>query len=259
MKEYRFKANLRDGKLNLGIWLTCTDLMVCDIVCHLGYDFVLIDTEHAFMTIESLRDILMIARRSDSFPVVRVAWNDVTMIKQALDAGAEGIIVPMVCNREQAEKAVSYCRYPPRGIRGLGPLGASDFGRRFVEYVAEANDRIFVAVQLEHIDAVDNLDEILTVSGIDGVFIGPADLAASLGFINNIPHPRVKERIRNIIDKALYYGLPVGFPASGSAEQIREQMAGPLNGVSFVTAGSDMAFLSCGARKQLLDLRNHSS
>lgn len=255
MKEYGFKTNLHDGRLNLGIWLTCTDLMVCDIVCHLGYDFVLVDTEHSFMTIESLRDVLMIARRSDSFPIVRVGWNDLTLVKQVLDAGAEGIIVPMVCNKEQAEKAVSYCRYPPQGVRGLGPLGASDFGRCFEEYVAEANNRIFVAVQIEHIDAVNDLDEIMGVSGLDGVFVGPADLAASLGFINNISHPQVKENIRNIIEKASNYGIPVGFPAGVSAEQIKEQMAGLLDGVRFLTVGSDMTFLSSGARKQLLDLK----
>lgn len=256
MKKFSFQDNFINERFNFGLWVTCPDLMICEIISHLGYDFIAIDTEHSFITIESLRDMLIVIRKSSTFPIVRVGWNDITLIKQVLDAGAEGIIIPMVCSKEEAEKAVAYCKYPPDGIRGLGPLGACDFGRNFFEYVATANDRIFVIIQIEHIKAVKNLDEILQVRGVDAIFIGPADLAASMGHIDNFSHQEVQEQISLIINIGLSHKVPVGIAIGGSGEQIWERLKSELLGIRFLTTGSDMDFLTRIGKEMLSRLKS---
>ncbi len=255
MKDYPFRDKLNNGEICYGSWITSSDLMICEIMRYIDFDWFLIDTEHAFLDIKSLRDMLIVLRKADAIPIVRVNSNDKDTIKQALDVGAEGVLIPMINSREDAEKAVSYCQYPPEGVRGFGPLGASNYVNDFEEYVEKANDRVVILVQIEHIEAVRNLDQILEVERIDGFFIGPGDLSASMGYLNDSEHPEVKEVIRKVINKCLEKKRPVGFACGGSPEDIKGRLNGDLKGVQFVTAASDIGFIFSGGREVVNKLK----
>src|SRR5206468_751155 len=154
---------------------------------------------------------LMATKGSEAVGLVRVAWNDPVLIKPVLDIGAAGVIVPFVRTAEEARLAVAACRYPPQGIRGYGPRRPTNYGRLGgPEYCQMANDAVLVHVQIEHADAVRNLDEILAVPGIFAVIIGPNDLAASLGYTGQSRHPEVLKIIDVVIAKAAKARIPVG-------------------------------------------------
>lgn len=234
------KRRMRAGEVLLGSWIDLVDPCACEIMADIGFDWFLIDTEQGPIDIGTLQTMLIAMRGSSTVPLVRVPWNDQVVIKRTLDVGAMGIIVPLVRTAQDVRDAISYARYPPAGVRGCSPRRASDYFRNIDDYLAKANDGIIVIVQIEHIDAVQNLDEILAVPDLDGIFIGPADLSNSMGFFNQPQAPEVQATIAEVIRKGNAAGVCVGLAAGGTIEQLGSWAE---RGVQFLPVGSDRRFM----------------
>lgn len=193
-----FRKRLREGRPLIGALLQMPLPEVAEIYATAGYDWLFIDLEHSPNGARHAQDILT-AVDSRVPCVVRVAWNDEASLKKALDIGATGVIVPLVNTAEDARLAVGRCKYPPTGFRSVGITRAQRFDLEFTEYMQRANDDIAVIVQIEHIDAVRNIDAILDVPGIDGVFVGPFDLSGSMNKPGQINDPEVQAAIAQIV------------------------------------------------------------
>ncbi len=193
-----FREELKKGKPLIGALLQMPLPEVAETFVQAGYDWLFVDLEHSPMDARNALDILT-AVDSKVPCVVRVPWNDEAGIKKALDIGATGIIVPLVNTAEDAKLAVGRCKYPPTGFRSVGVTRAHGFDLDFEAYMRRANDEIAVIVQIEHVDAVKNIDAILDVPGIDGVFVGPFDLSGSMDLPGQINHPKVQEAISKVI------------------------------------------------------------
>ncbi|MGC9417850.1 MAG: HpcH/HpaI aldolase family protein [Rhodovulum sp.] len=206
-----FKARLSAGRRQIGVWNAIPAPMVTECLAASGYDWVLIDTEHGPMEVTgALGPLQAVAGYSDCAPVVRVAINDWVLIKRHLDQGAQTLMIPYVQSRAEAEAAVRAMRYPPRGVRGVaGVTRASSFGL-VDDYIGRAEEELCLLVQVETRDALDRLEEIASVDGVDGVFIGPADLAASLGHPGDAAHPEVVAAIEGAIGRLKALGVPSG-------------------------------------------------
>jgi len=199
-RENALKQRLRDGKKCLGCWLFTANSMVAEIVGQAGYDFVLIDNEHGAGSLLTSVQQLQGLSATPVTGMMRVPWNDPVYIKRALDTGIEGVMIPMVETAEDAADAVAACRYPPAGTRGCASrlIRASDYGRKNDEYLRRANDELLIMVQIESARAVENIAAIADVDGVDVLFIGPNDLAASIG----LPGRTAEPAARALIDRA---------------------------------------------------------
>lgn len=209
-----FKEGLRKGEVQIGLWLSSTSSYIAEIAATSGYDWLLIDGEHAPNTVQDLYHQLQAIAPYASQPVIRPVEGNKSLIKQMLDIGAQTLLIPMVDSAEQARQVVSATRYPPLGERGVGAsvARAARWGR-IENYMAQANESLCLLVQVESKTALENLDAILDVDGIDGVFIGPADLSASLGYPDNAGHPEVQSIIEDSIRRIRAAGKAAGFLA----------------------------------------------
>ncbi len=206
-----FKEKLANGPVALGAVITFRDPSVSELAAEAGYDFTWIDMEHGPISVETALDHIMAVRGTNAAPLVRVPWNDPVLLKPVLDLAPAGVIIPMVCSGEEARRAVAACKYPTAGIRGLGVRRAARYGAvPLDDYLKTADDDLLVMIQFEHIKALERLDEILSVPGID-----PADLSASMGLIGQIEHPDVLKVIDKVAAAAkargLYLGTAVGY------------------------------------------------
>lgn len=237
-----FKTALRAGEQQIGLWNTLAGASVPEILANIGFDWVCIDTEHTAIEVTGVLTALQQCAAGPVRPVVRPASNDAVLIKRILDFGAQTLLIPYVQDRDEAMAAVSATRYPPVGLRGVSGLTrASGYGR-YDAYTARANDEICLLVQVETGHALDRLEEIALVDGIDGVFIGPADLAASLGFPGNPGHPEVKAAIEGAIKRLKAIGVPSGILTLDRtfARQCMDW------GTTFTAVGIDMQLLIAG-------------
>lgn len=209
-----FKEALRKGEVQIGLWLSSTTSYMAEIAATSGYDWLLIDGEHAPNTVQDLYHQLQAIAPYASQPVIRPVEGSKSLIKQMLDIGTQTLLIPMVDTAEQARQVVSATRYPPLGERGVGAsvARAARWGR-IENYMAQANESLCLLVQVESKTALENLDAILDVEGIDGVFIGPADLSASLGYPDNAGHPEVQSIIEASIRRIRAAGKAAGFLA----------------------------------------------
>ncbi len=216
-KEFknRVKGKLLQGKKTIGAWLQIASPYTAEIMSRAGFDWLIIDMEHGPGDIQTLAAQVMAMKGSETVPLVRAPWNDFVVIKRILDAGAYGVLIPYVNTQAEAEAAVSACKYPPRGIRGVsGSPRAAGYGQNAMDYLERANEEILVITAVETPEAVANLDAILGVDGLDGIFIGPMDLATSMGHFGTPGHPEVQEAITRIEDKVLAAGKVLGTIAS---------------------------------------------
>ncbi len=251
-RSLALKKRLRAGETTVGCWLSFANLNVAEILAGTGFDWVLIDAEHGPFDIDGLQTVLAAFNGSRSVPIVRVAWNDAVRIKQVLDLGVDGVLVPMVNSPAEAKAAVAACKYPPEGTRGFGPRRASDYGRNTDAYTREANDGTIVMLQIEHVDAVARIDDILRVPGIDVICIGPTDLSGSAGVLRQFDHPTVVAAIDTVIARCRAKRIPV---CSGVAFP-PEIMAGWVaKGANFVLAMEDSAMFRQGASDALARMR----
>jgi 2-keto-3-deoxy-L-rhamnonate aldolase RhmA len=246
------KRRLRDGGVAVGAFLTLADPAVAEILAGAGYDWVWIDTEHAPWSLRDLQTSLMPFLRTATVPIVRVAWNDPVRIKQVLDAGALGIVGPMVRDVAEAEALVAACRYPPVGVRGFGPRRASAWGRNLEPYMAQANEAVFVMPQIEDWRTAEIIDEVLAVPGIDAVAIGPNDLSGTVGALRQHDHPKVKGSIERILAAAKAKGIPACMGIVTAPERTAELAA---SGARLVLVAADVGLLVSGFDKALAAAR----
>lgn len=206
-----FKLSLAEGRQQLGLWHSLSSPLVAEVTAGSGTDWILLDGEHSPLSIETTMALLQAVEGSGCAPVVRPVWNDPLQLKQLLDIGVMNLLVPNVRNAQEAARCVEACRYPPHGIRGMasGVVRASRFGR-FADYVQSIDQQLCIVVQVETQDGLDNLDAIASVDGIDGVFFGPADLAADLGLTGRAGHPEVVEKIEKAIRRVRELGKAAG-------------------------------------------------
>lgn len=240
----RLKQRLLAGETLFGCWLSLADANAAEIMGTAGFDWLCVDGEHAPYDIRAIRDQLAVLESAASEVIVRVPAHEAWIIKQVLDAGAQTLLVPMVESGDQARAIVRACTYPPRGIRGVGASGAraSRFGS-VPDYVTTANDRICLFLQVESRAGHAALDDILAVEGVDGVFVGPADLAADMGHAGNSAAPGVQAAIRDILTRAAAAGKPCGILC------LDGRTADYLDwGARFVAVGIDVLLLANAAR-----------
>jgi 4-hydroxy-2-oxoheptanedioate aldolase len=247
LPENAFKRALLEGRTQIGLWSSTGSAAVVEMLGGAGYDWLLLDTEH---TPSELPDIVAQLRAlvgSPSEPVVRPAWNDTVLIKRFLDAGARSLLVPFVQDEEEAARAVRAIRYPPQGVRGVSVSSRANAYGRVGDYFARVHDELCLLVQLETGAALARLEAIAAVDGIDGLFVGPSDLAADLGHLGNPGHPEVQAAIRSTAERCRAAGKPAGILAPVEADARRY-----LDwGYAFVAVGADMGVL----RKAAEDLR----
>ncbi len=242
MQEH-FKEKLARQDLLVGTIVTLPSPEIAEIFCGAGFDWLFVDLEHSTLSIKDAQAILQAA--APKVPcVVRIPSNDEVWIKKALDIGSSGIIVPQVRTAEEAQRAVRFCKYPPAGSRSVGIARAQGYGQKFQEYVATANDETAVIIQIEHIDAVKNLEKILDVSGIDCLFVGPYDLSASMGKIGDIVHAEVQDAISQVKKCAEKAKMPLGI-FGASAEAVKPHID---NGYTLIAVGIDTLLLGNAAR-----------
>ena len=243
LPQNAFKRALGAGKAQIGLWSSLSSNYTVEVIAGAGFDWLLLDTEHSPNDLESLLTQLQAAAPYATHPVVRVPWNDMVAIKRTLDIGAQSLLVPYVSTPEEAAAAVSYVRYPPSGVRGVaGTTRASRFGR-VKDYARRAHEEICLLVQLETQRALDNLEAICAVEGIDGVFIGPADLHASLGHAGEIANAQVKPLIDQAIRRIRNCGKAPGILTPNEADARHWLGCGAL----FVAVGADVGILARGA------------
>jgi 4-hydroxy-2-oxoheptanedioate aldolase len=238
-----FKRALKAGKPQIGLWSSLSSNYTVEVIAGAGFDWILLDTEHSPSDLENLLTQLQAAAPYPSHPVVRVAWNDMVTIKRVLDIGAQSLLVPYVSTADEAKHAVSCTRYPPAGVRGVaGTTRATRFGR-IQDYARGAQEEICLLVQVETQQALDNLEAICGIDGVDGVFIGPADLHASLGHAGEIANPKVKPMIDDAIRRIRKSGKAPGILTPNEADARHWLECGAL----FVAVGSDVGILARGA------------
>jgi len=243
MKRNAFKHDLAAGKLQIGLWSSLCSNIAAEIISDSGFDWLLLDTEHSPNEIPDLLSQLQAVELGTATPIVRPAWNDTVLIKRVLDIGAQTILVPYVQNAEEARRAVEATRYPPHGVRGVSVAArASRYGRT-PGYLAKANDEICVLVQVETGQALEQLEAIAAVKGVDGVFIGPSDLAASLGHVGNPQHADVQAAIKDAVTRLKAVGMPAGM-LTGNEEEARRYIEW---GFLFVAVGADVGLLAKNA------------
>jgi 4-hydroxy-2-oxoheptanedioate aldolase len=251
MRSNHVKQLLKDGKPALGTWLSLGNPLAAEQLSQLGFDWLNIDQEHSAIDATLTLHLLQAISLGGAVPLCRVPWNEPVWIKRCLDAGAYGVVVPMVNNRAEAEQAVAACKYPPAGLRGIGGLRTRLYGG--ADYVEHANDEILVVIQIEHIDAVECADEILSVPGIDAYFVGPNDLCASMGLRPSTEpdFAQYHEALAHVKQVAASYQVAAGLHV-GSAATARHYVE---LGYQFIALASDAALLSSAAEAILTGAR----
>lgn len=210
--EYALKSMFEGEEQPLGTWISVGHPVIAEISAMGGFDFLLLDTEHTSMSLETVENMVRAVDATDdgAEAMVRIPTNDPVRVKRILDIGVSGVMVPMIETAEEARSLVEATRYPPEGIRGIATGRATAYGREFHSYVAEANDRILTIVQIETRQGLENADEIARVDGIDALFVGPADLSGSLGVFGEWDSEELTTAMHDVIDAGTQAGVPVG-------------------------------------------------
>jgi 4-hydroxy-2-oxoheptanedioate aldolase len=249
-----FKSDLARHQLLVGTIITLPAPAIAEIYGLSGFDWLFIDLEHSAMSITDAQAILQAAAPQTPC-IIRVPAIEDVWIKKALDIGAAGIIVPNVRTTQEAERAVQLCKYPPAGTRSVGIARAQGYGDRFQEYLASANDDLAVIIQIEHIDAVDHIESLVQVPGIDGLFIGPYDLAASMGKMGRPADPDVQDAIVRVKHAAEAIKRPLGIfaPTAESAQPYIQ------SGYTLIAVGIDTLLIGDAAKNITTLLKSNDS
>jgi 2-keto-3-deoxy-L-rhamnonate aldolase RhmA len=247
----RLKRKLSRGGTAFGVWIGSGSPNVLDILLKYNFDWFVIDTEHSAIGPETVNHMLQVASGSESTPLVRIGQIDQYLIKLALDAGAYGLVAPLVNSKEEAERLVRFSRYPPQGTRGAAGTRASRYGLDFRNYLETANKEILIVAQIETKEALRNIDEILSIKGIDVAFVGPTDITVSLGLRDDRTNQKVRVAMATVVRACQKHGKTAGvFAISKEEAQTALKM-----GFRFITLGSDNAYLKKGAMESLGSVR----
>ncbi len=255
-QESSLKKALAEGRAVVGATVTVPNVDTALALANAGFDFLWIEMEHAPITLESLREILLATRGARAVPITRVPANEAWLAKRVLDAGSLGVVFPFTSTRELAERAVAACRYPPLGVRGFGPAFAlSRYGMGSADYVRFANENVVVVVIIEQKEAVENIEAIASVPGIGVLFVGVNDLSFSLGVGGRTRDPLVEEALTKVLEAGRRHGVPVGYPTGDPAE-INRRIA---QGFRFFQASSDVGLLGGAAREMLSKVERNAA
>ncbi|MGQ9584799.1 MAG: HpcH/HpaI aldolase family protein [Anaerolineae bacterium] len=251
MRTNTVKRKLNAGEVSVGTWLTTNSALMAEALAHQGFDWLVVDMEHSSASFETMQHMAQAISTTETIPMARVAWNHPAFIKRALDMGAYGVVIPLVMNAEEARTAVRWTRYPPEGYRGVGGMRRVLYGGP--DYFERANGELLLIIQIEHVEAVGRIDEILSVPGVDAVFVGPNDLSASLGLAPRMdnPDPRYEEVLRQIVEAGKRHGVATGIHC-GSPAAIQKYASW---GMQFFALSSDVGMALQSAREGLAALR----
>jgi 4-hydroxy-2-oxoheptanedioate aldolase len=238
-----FKRSLGRNELQIGLWSTLCSNISTEIIAHAGFDWILLDTEHSPNELPDLLRQLQAMTGGTASPVVRAAWNDPVLIKRILDIGAQSLLLPYVQTAEEARQAVQSVRYPPKGIRGVSASSRASRYGRVKNYLARADEEICLIVQIETRTGLDNLEAIAATDGLDGVFIGPADLSASLGHLGQPQHPETQAALHDAALRLTRAGKAAGILTTVEADARRYIEWG----YRFVAVGTDTTLLANSA------------
>ena len=241
----RFRARLEAGQICVGGAVTLVDPLVSEVAAQAGNDFVWIETEHSHLNLPAVMAHILALRGTQAAPIVRVPWNDPVLLKPVLDMAPAGVVIPMVRSAEEARNAVAACRYPPQGNRGFGPIRNMYGMESVAEYLEQADAQILIFIQIEHIDAVRDLDEILATPGLDGIVLGRMDLSGSMGKLGQSDDPEVVEAIDTIFSKTKQAGRYIGVSIGYDPDTVREWRA---KGVDWFELGEEKDHFYQGAK-----------
>jgi len=240
------------AKSPIGTWVLSASPIVAEAVGTAGFDWGVLDMEHAPVDMMDLIHLLQAVGNTKMVPVVRVPWNDAVAVKRALDAGAQTLLFPMIQTADEARRAVASTRYPPEGVRGMAGMSrASRYGTSR-DYLRSANQSLGVVVQLESPQAIARLEEIAAVPGVDALFVGPADLSGAMGHAGELMHPAVMNLMTDAAERAEAVGVPIG-TLGGTPEEVARYRAA---GYDFLAVSSDLGLLMRGAQAAVQALRN---
>ena len=246
------KKALADGQAVIGATITAASPDIAATLAGAGYDFLWIEMEHSGLTLETARNMILATRGLKAVPIIRVPFNEPWLAKRALGIGALGVIFPFTNTRELAEQAVQACKYPPLGIRGFGPsLAVGRWGIAGEAYVKFANENAMVITIIETKHAIDNLEQIASVPGIDVLFVGPNDLSFSLGVGGRTKDPVVEDAVAKVVAAGRKYNIPVGY-STGDPAEINRRIE---QGFRFFQASSDLALMGTAARQSLSQIK----
>ncbi len=252
-----FREKLKSGTICFGTGSNPGgDALLTEFLAHgTDIDFLWIDMEHPAITIETVDNLIMATRNSDVAALVRVAWTNPVLVKPVLDAGADAIIFPQIQTVEDAKLAVSSCLYPPDGVRGIGPGRAALYSQsgKWPDFCKEANESVIIILQIEHIDAVNDIEAILAVPGITSIVFGPNDLAGSMGYPGQPRHPDALKAVDTVLEKAKQAGIPVGTSIPAEIDLIKEWAD---RGASWIEAGIPLEIITKRVQKMSDALRN---
>ena len=247
------KEKLRRNELTLGSWITLGHPAIAEIMARAKFDWLVVDLEHSVITIEVAGDLIRTIDLCGVAPLVRLTSNDPNQIKRVMDAGAHGIVVPMINSPGEAARAVAATRYAPSGSRGVGLARAQGYGVNFQDYLVWQHDGPVVIVQIEHVDAMVQLDEILTVPGVDGFIIGPYDLSCSMGIPGQFQHPEFVSAMTRIRETGLRLGCPAGLHIVEPDLLLLEQTIG--QGYSIIAYSVDIRIMDVGVRQGVAKMK----
>ena len=244
------KEKLRAGRATVGTWVSMGNPDVAEELSMFGFDWLTFDLEHGLMTIPDAQRMMQAMNGTNCVPLVRVPINEPVYFKWVLDIGAQGVVVPYVNTKEEASAAVRSCLYPPQGVRGCGPRRASHYYTDLASYVKHSNEDVLVVLMIESQAALDNLDEILSVPGVDAVFIGPDDLSLNLGIFQQREHPKFKSAISRTLDACKAHGVAPGMHCN--EDNINDALS---MGFKFCALNDDDTFLTIGAKSCLQNVK----
>ncbi|MBF0523106.1 MAG: 2,4-dihydroxyhept-2-ene-1,7-dioic acid aldolase [Candidatus Omnitrophica bacterium] len=247
------RKRIQNKQLTIGSWLTIGHPAVAEIMSKAGFDWLAIDMEHSPLTVSQCQELIRVIDLCGVVPLVRVGANEPLLIKRAMDAGAHGVIVPMVNSAAEAQAAVTAVKYPPQGKRGVGLARAQGYGTAFQTYQSWNKKESIVIVQIEDIRAVENLEKIFSVDGVDAFMVGPYDLSASLGISGQFGHPKMLSAMAKIKEMAKKTGVPAGYHVVSSDPRLVKKKI--KEGYTFVAFGVDFLFLGNNCREGLKCLK----
>jgi 2-dehydro-3-deoxyglucarate aldolase len=254
MRKKSLKQYLFENRLTYGSWITIGHPSIAEIMAKAGFEWLVIDMEHSAISTDQCQELIRVIDLCGISPLVRVSANDSLLIKKAMDAGSHGVIVPAVNSREDAEKAVLAVRYPPYGIRGVGLSRAQGYGTTFNEYKKWVEEESIVIVQIEHIKAVKNLKQILTVEGVDAFIIGPYDLSGSLGIPGKFEDKKMLRALEEVKQVAAENNISAGYHViPPQPELVLEKIN---EGYTFIAYSVDFLFLGESCRSGLREIQD---
>ncbi len=251
MQNTTLKSKLKNNELTIGSWVTIGHPSVIEVLAQAGFDWLTIDMEHTTIDYSMAQTLISTIQSNNMAALVRVSKNDEVYIKRVLDAGADGVIVPMVNSTQDARKAVEYVKYPPEGKRGVGLYRAQKFGLNngFESYKKWLAESSVIIAQIEHIDAVNNIEEIIATPGIDGVIIGPYDLSGSMGIPGEFDNPKVVDAINRVEQICKNKNFPAGYHVIQPESKLLQEKIN--NGFTFMAFSTDFFFMGEKAKHEI--------